>query len=351
MNLRLICRGSPREGLGHLARAKTFAQVAGRHHQVELLAIAPPGLEFLLSGLSKPPTVVEKDRDLLPLIEGKWADIQIFDVVSLEEEVMQQAKESALLSASLSPVFDHMDRVDVVFTRSPKTELPPNVVHFGGLEYAIFGDQCAAIGQRTYEANLAVHSLPIGVSMGGADASNKTLSVVRALVQMDFPLTILVLLGEGYTHSYDALVDCARTNQRHEVILAKTNQSMWRILANSVVAVMAGGLTTVEAVHAGLPTINIFERQEHLDAMNQDLFQAGVCLNGGLFSEKSLQTMTRWVRVLNSRRHLLLDMRRRAGGLVDKRGPERVVTALEDVFYRGLQHTYRLVPQARAATA
>ena len=70
-------------------------------------------------------------------------------------------------------------------------------------------------------------------------------------------------IREGYNHSYQSLVDVINRNNRHEIILAKTNRSMWEILSNCNVAILAGGLMLVESIYAGLPSINIFEKEWH----------------------------------------------------------------------------------------
>jgi len=176
------------------------------------------------------------------------------------------------------------------------------------------------------------------------------LSVVQALTALPEPSTLMVLLGEGYAHSYNALVDTVRGNARHEVVLAKTNRSMWRLLSQCAMAIMAGGLTTIEAVYAGLPTVNLFEKPEHA-AMLDELFEAGVCLNGGLFSERSLHTARRMVRRLNAQRDELRRMRQRSQGLVDLNGPARVLAVIEAELERRLRSALRRMALPEAACA
>jgi spore coat polysaccharide biosynthesis predicted glycosyltransferase SpsG len=199
---------------------------------------------------------------------------------------------------------------------------------FGGLKYAIFNERCLVIDDAGFERNLTLNELPIAVCMGGADAANKTLAVLRALKTLKDPSTIWVLLGEGYAHCYNQLVDAVRTSSRHEIILAKANRSMWRVLGNCAVAVLAGGLTTVEAVYAGLPTINLCERPEHHGLM-RELFEAGVALDGGPFSEASLAALPATLRELGRHRDRLRAMRQRTRGLADLDGPKRVLREIE----------------------
>jgi spore coat polysaccharide biosynthesis predicted glycosyltransferase SpsG len=264
-----------------------------------------------------------------------------FDTTWFAGEVFWPIRRQAVLTVSISPVFDLAAHVDLLFTRAAHFEPLRGVQIFGGLKYAIFNDRCVVIDDDTFERNLGIPELPVALCMGGADAANKTLSVLRALAEMPEPMTIFVLLGEGYAHSYNLLVDAVRTNLRHEVILAKASRSMWRVLSQCALGIMAGGLTTVEAVYAGLPTLNLFEKPEH-GAMLQELFDVGVCLNGGLISERSLQTAIHLLRRLNRDRDELRRMRQRTRGLADVHGPSRVLREIEQqLLHKALRSARR----------
>ncbi|GMU21818.1 MAG: hypothetical protein AMXMBFR13_19070 [Phycisphaerae bacterium] len=328
MRLQIVTRGSQREGMGHLIRTRTFAKAAQEEHAVEVIAVAPEELRSVLAELVCPLHLVPDDAGVLTHVEKFGPDVVVFDLTHIDEEVFLAVRQVPLLTASLSPVFEHMPLVDVLFTRAARTPPVPGVRLFAGLQYAVFSELCAPIDDATYERALARPDLPIAVCMGGADAANKTLTVVQALSGLECRSAIWVLLGEGYSHSYNALVDAVRGDRRHEVILAKTNRSMWQVMGNCALAVLAGGLTTIEAVFAGLPSINLFEKPEHWEIM-QELFDAGMCLNGGLFSEQSLWRVTDTLRTLNSDRRRLIELRQRMAGALDNQGSQRVLRELE----------------------
>lgn len=328
MRLQIVCRGSQHEGLGHLFRTRTFAGVAQQRHAVDVVAVAESELRMTLAGLDCPVRFVGSDPEVTAAVEAFRPDMLAFDLTHLDEAVFLAVRGMAGLTVSLSPVFEHMQLVDALFTRVSRTSPLPGVQLHAGMEYAVFGHQCAPIGWASYERAVRQPALPIAVCMGGADAANKTMRVLWALLGRERPSVVWVLLGEGYAHSYDELVELARGHSRHEVILAKTSRSMWQVLGNCAVAILAGGLTTVEAVHAGLPSINVFEKREHWE-MVQELFDAGVCLNGGLLSENSLSTMTAMLDQMDRDRDRLRRMRNAGRGLVDGRGSERIVAELE----------------------
>src|SRR5690606_13803362 len=101
---------------------------------------------------------------------------------------------------------------------------------FASLDYAIIQENCKNIRTSAYEDNLELQHFPIAISMGGGDAANKTLSVLRSLKKCPVPATFWVMLGEGYKHSFDKLVNEIISDSKHEIILARANKSMWQIL-------------------------------------------------------------------------------------------------------------------------
>lgn len=330
MKLQVICRGSITEGLGHLFRTRTFIKAAQKQHSVEVIAIVEQSLEALLHELQCPVHYVRSDSDAIPYVKGYAPDVLLFDLTRIDDEVFRAMARVPCMTVSLSPIFDHMADIDVLFTRAIRTPPIPGVRIIGGLEYAIFNDHGMVIDDATYERNLSMSDLPIAVCMGGTDAANKTLAVLQALVMMEREMTIWVLLGEGYAHSYNALVDTVRDNRSHEIVLAKTNRSMWRVMSNCALAILAGGLTTVEAIYAGLPTINLFERTEHFDVM-QELCDLRICLNGGQFSTRSLLNVVQTIAYLDENRDELQTIRNRTKGMVDTKGSERILRELQNL--------------------
>lgn len=331
MRIQIVCRGSVEDGLGHLFRVRTFAEVALRSHEVCVIAVVEHGLESVFEKLACQVHFLRYDELVVDYVCAYMPDVLVFDLTRLDENVFLQVNKLSSITVSLSPVFEHMALVDVAFTRSIVSLPIAGLVTFSGLEYAIFSDDCVRISDKTYERVLSLGELPIAVCMGGSDAANKTLHVLKALIRLETKNTIWVHLGEGYVHRYDDLVDCVR-GSRHEVILARTNRSMWRIMSNCALAILAGGLTTIEAVYAGLPTINLFRNREQVETMPKELFDLGVCVDGGVFSDECLETLTDTVKRFNVNRKELRTMRERSKHLVDTRGSERVLHRLEEVL-------------------
>ncbi|HMR67750.1 MAG TPA: hypothetical protein PKE64_27380, partial [Anaerolineae bacterium] len=69
MKLQVVCRGSTKEGLGHLFRTRTFAKTAQLNHQVSVVAIVEPDLQVIFSELDCPVYFAEREQDILPLVQ------------------------------------------------------------------------------------------------------------------------------------------------------------------------------------------------------------------------------------------------------------------------------------------
>lgn len=257
----LVARGSRQDGLGHFMRTRAVAEalLAEGAEILVLLRGDESGIAlFQHSGI--PHRFCGTDEQALASI-SEWAPgLTVFDTLTFSPEVFAEVAERSR-TASLSPVFNCLERVEVLFHRTVhedprwrEAERFPRIVK--GLEYTIVSERCHHIPRPLYQQQLRQNPLSIAISMGGADAPNRTLAILESLARIDRSFLIWVLLGEAYTHSYEELVSVVR-GSRHEVILVKSNESMWRILHGCSLIICSGGMTTYEAAYAGLPSLNL----------------------------------------------------------------------------------------------
>ncbi len=333
MRLAVICHGSTRAGLGHLFRARSFAKYSRNQTPTRVFAILEEGLENTfydindITGFHYDQTSVYTD-----VAEFK-PDVIVFDMLEVESDLFEKLEQLQTLKVSISPIFNRMDQIDMRFLRSKYYEPIDSVETYGGLKYAIVNEYCKRVPLSTFKRNLSQDYLPIAISMGGSDAPNKTLKVIEKLSKFQHELMIWVVLGEGYSHSYTELVKTGKEGHQHEIILAKASKSTWDIMGNTVLTILAGGLTSVESVIAGIPSINIFERSEHMELMARELNDHGISLSTHLFSDESLDELLEKLDYLYFNRSELLNLRRKLQGVVDQKGPERVFKMIKKRFY------------------
>lgn len=334
MNIKLaiFCTGGTHLGYGHFFRSIEFFKSSPTGFDTKLFPIAEKKDVHIFDEIKEKTFISENEKDTFNKIEKFAPNILVFDTVSCSDYFWNKIEKMVSWRVSISPVFDHMEKMDFLFTRNGNTAQIGDVKIYSGFQYAIFNENCMEIPDNTYKNNLSKTHLTIGVAMGGGDAANKTLSIVQALSKLDIPCTFWVLLGEGYKHSYQQLVDCISIDRKHEIILAKTNRSMWSIFSNCSVAILAGGLTTVEALYAGLPSINIFEKQKHLQATSSTIFKNKMAINLGLFQNFSAEKLLSVLSEMNNNRNILLAMRNRSKGVLDKLGSVRIYEKLKQVY-------------------
>ncbi len=328
MILNVFCKASSKIGLGHLIRSNSFInQVLEKQTKlaVNFYLIGDKSLLKLIKNSNIQVYCVENEVEIIPLL--KPSSISIIDMLEMEVNTLTIIKNSTSRTVILSPIFNHFEMIDFYFGRTKYLNFEPsnypNLKIYAGFEYAIIQKNCTPISSGVYEENLKNINFPIAISMGGGDAHNKTLEVLKALKKCKVNATFWVMVGEGYKHSFDDLIDEIRNDTSHEIILAKTNSSMWNILKNCVLGILPGGVTSFEAVYAGLPTINFFERESQ-QFLLQELVEHQVTLNFGLYSTETLEKVSSAIEKLYLSKKDLLQMHINTKFLIDGEGANRV---------------------------
>jgi spore coat polysaccharide biosynthesis predicted glycosyltransferase SpsG len=332
IKIALICSGGVELGYGHLIRAISFVKDVPKEFDIRLFPIIDFVDQHLFNGVSQKVVICDNYFSALENILKFKPDVVIWDTVDCDNEFFIRLKKTQALQISISPIFSHMAKIDILFTRGEALNLPKNVKVFNGLKYAIIKNNCFRISNEKYNYNLSKPHLSIGISMGGSDAANTTQKILKKVVELPTPLTIYLILGEGYQHSYKDLVDTT-IHHNHEVILSKTNRSMWDILSNCCLTILAGGITTVEAVYAGMPSISIFENNNKLaDSPNKILFTNKASLPIVEDVEGDFIELKKSIMVYNNSRELLKKARENTKGLINKMAPTEIYKEILNGF-------------------
>jgi spore coat polysaccharide biosynthesis predicted glycosyltransferase SpsG len=322
----MICKGSAKDGLGHVTRTLSVALAMQQAFRVHIVVIGDSFVENLLLGKGVDYSLVSSAGEAVELFNQLQPDIVVFDLLDLDEDSFIHIANSTL-TVSLSPIFNHLNEVDYIYHRTsilgddwPTGQEKP--VTKSGLEYAVINPTCRQIVEEYFRQNLLFQELSIAVSMGGTDAANKTLQVLKVIKTVPHKLLIWVILGEGYAHSYQDLLDSMK-DSKNEIILVKTNDSLWRILSTCSVAILSGGTTTYEAAYAGLPTINLIEDEQHAFLI-QELLEKKVSVRAGSNWVEGLNCLPAILGDYFKHRDKLLCMHQNSKALIDGSGAERI---------------------------
>lgn len=326
MRIAVICRGSVATGLGHLYRAFSFAKAAESMHDVAVFAEADPTFASIFSALSRPALLAEKEGSWIAPLRSFAPEAIVFDLTSMSHAHFAACRQTADTLISISPVFDQARHVDLFFTRGQHPAGLTGPLVFAGLPYAIINAHCVPISNARFDEAAEATPLSVMVSFGGADADNHTRLTLEVLREVSRPLLIWAMLGDAYRFSHDELVDTMRTIPHHEIILARTNRSMWAVAGNCALAVLSSGQSTLEAIYAGIPIISVIRQNDPSQQVNNEY--DSLCLNGGSFCDGSFRRISRLVEALYDDRPRLHAMRHARHSLLDGRGADRVLAEI-----------------------
>lgn len=320
-----VVRASIQDGLGHLVRSLSVLR--------EMQGFARPHL-FVLGDKSGSHLIEESGiawvecaddgacvRNVLELNP----QVVVFDTLHFNQLNFDCVATQAI-TISLSPVFSCMGSVDHLFhrtvTEAPEWGTAENFPKLHkGLKYTVLPSWLRRISTKHYREMLNESKLSIAISMGGADAPNRTLTILQELGRHPEKLVIWVALGDAYTHSYEDLLRCAKEN-RQEIILLKSNESMWRVLRNVSLVICAGGLTTYEAAYVGVPSINILQSANWIYLFSE-LAAKNICFVLPP-SDDSIFRVSQLVSSLSKERGGLLRMHESSKHVVPDGGAQRI---------------------------
>lgn len=274
-----LVRASVQDGLGHLVRSLcVLRELAGRA-PVHLFVVGDNSGAHLIEQARIPWTRCASDADAANRALQMQPTVAVFDLLSFEAQAFDRIASSAV-TVSLSPEFSQMPKVDHLFHRTVHEPAswagqPTFPTVHKGLRYTVLPAWLKRVRTEQYGEHLEEERLAIAISMGGTDAPNVTLALLRLFGQSPLNVVIWVALGDAYLHSYAELLECAAANRR-EIILLKSNESMWRVLRNASLVICAGGLTTYEAAYIGIPSINLIRHQDWM-YLFEELTARGVC--------------------------------------------------------------------------
>ena len=330
-----IVRVSASDGLGHLVRSLSVIKELASSSAVKLVTLGDSSGKHLIQESKIPWMNFDSDRQAAEEVLSSNPSVIIFDTLKFENTAFERLAQHSV-TVSLSPVFSMMSRVDHLFYRTSienpawaTSSIFPKV--HKGFRYTVLPSGLKRLSTRHYREQIQEERLAVAISMGGADAPNRTLGLLRCLGQRPEKLVIFVALGDAYTHSYEELIACASEN-RQEIILIKSNESMWRVLKGAALLLCAGGLTTYEAAYIGLPTINIPHSAEWMHLF-EELFESGACLNLPPTGQ-SLEDAAYLVAALAQDRQRLLQMHRSTKRLIPSGGSRRIAQALAKLSRR-----------------
>lgn len=213
-----------------------------------------------------------------------------------------------------------------------KNLVPKKCILMLGSKYALLRDEFNklrqnAINERIQRINTKNHVKNINISMGGVDAQNVTLKIIKSLNHIkDINFKVTIILGGEY--KFLDLLHNEIKNSNFDVEIFQNIDNVAQKFANADICIGASGSTTWERACLGVPTINIVTANNQLEiakilsAQNYIIdagFEKNICpKNFGLNVVKPL--------LINNSK--ILNLSQKFAKICDGRGTKRVLNTI-----------------------
>lgn len=317
-NILIRTGGSREEGLGHLYRSIILGKALTASGERVFLWIDDNGLVRLVTSGKGLPIIVA-ETDLHKEILSIKPSIIISDLPPKRsrKKISTFCAENNIVHVAIDDI--GLVRPEANLLINPSVVIPNDLPqeYISGGKYALIDDSFSAINrERKGIENILI-------SMGGSDPNNITEIVLDALYTLDSYPTINVVVGPG--GNIDTLSEkYPQTN----IIYAANN--MPRLMAESDIAFLSGGITLYEAAASGLATV-VIAQNRHQGITASEFARAGTSIYLGLHDLVKKTDIVRAYKDLRNDAQRLGNMRYSARQLIDGHGVSRVVSLIKEL--------------------
>ena len=192
-----------------------------------------------------------------------------------------------------------------------------------GLRFAMLRREFAP--WKKWEREILPSANKVLVTMGGSDPSNVTLDVIEALSLMKQGLEVAVVIGGSNPHIRS--LETAAANFSGSLRMVK-NVSLPEFMAWADLAISSSGTTSAEICRFGLPAI-LVDIAPNQTPVARELSRMGAAVHKSIAEVQDHEKFANCVRDILEAAESRAAMSRVAHALVDGRGAERVVAAIQ----------------------
>ncbi len=334
MKLVIRADATAQMGTGHLMRCLALGQ-AVKDRGGEVVFVTHTVSDALLQKIKK-----EFRTYTLPGITARDAALQIFsqenpdwvvlDGYHFDDEYQKAVKKAGfklLCIDDYAPLGHYY--ADIVLNQNYGAEklkytAEPYMRILAGTRYALLRREF--LKYADFNREIPDIAKKILVTMGGADAENHTLKVLQALMLIDEPLQIKVIIGASNPH-YESISEEAG-KEKHDIELLRAVEDMAPLMAWADLAISAGGSTVWELAFMGLPSLLGIVADNQENAVTA-LADSGVFISLGWLKEKTLNEIVVHIGAFIRNKELRETSSLKAKTIVDSKGGERISTQLD----------------------
>ena len=118
MNILFVCKASTKIGLGHLIRSRSLANQFNEmfpNLTISFKVVGEPLVSRLLTRVKYLPEIYEDEQNVS--LNGTY-DLCFIDMMVASDDFFRRMQDVSKLTISLSPIFNQMSRVDLLWDES-----------------------------------------------------------------------------------------------------------------------------------------------------------------------------------------------------------------------------------------
>ena len=287
-----------------------------------------------------PVSQLDDVRQTLEISSAKSADLIITDHYGLsslwEQKILAETQTKLMVIDDLADR-DHVCNllVDQNYYRNLERRYdhrtPSACLNLLGPSYAILRPQFLTKRQSTatIPSNRSGQNLKILVSFGGSDQVGRGLVAAETLLRHSG--TEVFLMGYYEPQRHEATLNRLKSAYKSRFNLIGYSDTPWDYMSGCDLFVGAGGSITWERCALGLPGL-VYAISENQVEMSRDLAEVGCQVFMGNFNKMSSDLLLEAVDTLHRNSSKIAQMTETARDLVDAKGLDRVIHAVEGLY-------------------
>ncbi len=249
MKILILSQGDFKSGKGHINRSNLV---------YEYLKKKKIGVDyFSFNGSKKIKIYNRKNKNINKnefVKKIKSANTIITDEVSCPKGLINLLKKKFICSISPNGKFNKYAKI--IFSRThPIGRYSKNTIISSSFNNFLPGSNLIKI--KNYKNIISSkNKITIGISMGGYDKHNKTLKLLKILLNFKKFIKLIILFNKTDLKNYNKISDYLRAN-KFDYKLSAMKKNTWKIFSGSAFLYLSGGISAYESIFVGIPSINI----------------------------------------------------------------------------------------------
>ncbi len=323
--VRIVFRieGNNRLGMGH-----TFTPLRIAKKLVSEKGIKRKDLLFIMSSESKRGQDIVKVENYIVVeiddVEEQVSAIKKFnpnfvftDVLHADVEYMKLLRQNRIFTINM----EHSEKTETrnlanVVINSLYPDKNPGAEYHYGPRYALLSDSYANLHIRKINRKCK----RVFVCFGGSDANSLTIKAVKALMNYNVKVDVVVIPNPKVEEELQELY-----LDKNKYILHKEIKDSSELMLNADIGIVSGGYTCYECAATGLPIIVLSQNDLEHHRNSTVFVKYGTCVYLGYGTKISEHKLGKEIEKIMNDYNLRTEMSKKGQELVDGKGLDRVV--------------------------